>query len=81
MTMMLDIVNFFFYFFFVITKTTPTKRINKNTPTLLTDIPIERLKEQYQLKQKIKGDKNLPKFGGMIVRADPFNEWKNHSSP
>jgi len=59
----------------------PTKRINKNTPTLLTDIPIERLKEQYQLKQKIKGDKNLPKFGGMIVRADPFNDWKNHSSP
>ena len=60
----------------------PTIKVNSKTPTILQDIPIERLKEQYKLKQKIKGDKNLPKFyeekiGGMIVRADPFNSHGN----
>jgi hypothetical protein len=63
----------------------PTKKVNSNTPTLLQDIPVEKLKSQYRLKQKIKGDSNLPKFdvfkpkkvGGMIVKADPFNSWNN----
>jgi len=60
----------------------PTIKVNSKTPTILQDIPIERLKEQYKLKQKIKGDKNLPKFneekiGGMIVKADPFNSHGN----
>jgi len=57
----------------------PTKRVNKKTPSILTEIPVERLKEQYQLKQKIKGDKNLPKFinGGMIVKSDPFGTWRS----
>jgi hypothetical protein len=60
----------------------PTIKVNSKTPTILQDIPIERLKQQYKLKQKIKGEKNLPKFqeekiGGMIVKADPFNSWKN----
>lgn len=68
----------------------PTKRINKKTPATLTEIPIERLKKQYQLKQKIKGEKNLPKFlngenpfepnekkGGMIVKSDPFGTWRS----
>lgn len=61
----------------------PTIKVSEKTPTILQDIPVERLKQQYRLKQKIKGDKNLPKFldeekkGGMIVKADPFNSWRN----
>jgi hypothetical protein len=57
----------------------PTNYVNKDTPTLFQEIPKSRLKEQYKLKQKIKGDRNLPTFlpevfapkkvGGMIVRA------------
>jgi hypothetical protein len=57
----------------------PTNYVNKDTPTLFQEIPKERLKEQYKLKQKIKGDRNLPTFlpenlypktmGGMIVRS------------
>jgi len=62
----------------------PTKRVNSKTPATITEIPVERLKQQYQLKQRIKGEQNLPQFltpvikGGMIVRADPFNDWNNH---
>lgn len=40
----------------------PTVRVNKNTPKTVQEIPLKRLKEQYKLKQKIKGHKNLPKF-------------------
>jgi hypothetical protein len=40
----------------------PTIKVNSNTPTILQEIPIERLKEQYRLKQKYKGEKNLPRF-------------------
>lgn len=40
----------------------PTKRINEKTPTTLDEIPLEELKKKYQLKQKIKGKSNLPKF-------------------
>jgi hypothetical protein len=40
----------------------PTKRVNKNTPLTVDEIPIERLKEQIKLKQMYRGDKNLPKF-------------------
>jgi hypothetical protein len=40
----------------------PTVRVNKNTPKTVQEIPLQRLKEQYKLKQKIKGNKNLPKF-------------------
>jgi hypothetical protein len=40
----------------------PTKRINKDTPKTVSEIPKERLKEQIKLKQKIKGKNNLPKF-------------------
>ena len=56
----------------------PTKKISNKTPSTIKEIPIERLREQYQLKQKIKGEKNLPKFnkkGGMIVQSDPFGTW------
>ena len=40
----------------------PTKKINSQTPTLLQDIPVSRLEELSDLKQKYKGNKNLPKF-------------------
>jgi hypothetical protein len=57
----------------------PTKYVNQDTPTLFQEIPKSRLKEQYKLKQKIKGERNLPTFlpenlypkkvGGMIVKS------------
>ena len=52
----------------------PTIKVNERTPTLFQEIPIKRLKEQYKLKQKIKGNENLPDFlvGGMIVKTNPF---------
>ena len=55
----------------------PTVKVNENTPKLVQDIPINVLKKQYKLKQKIKGEENLPDFdkvkvGGMIVRTNPF---------
>ena len=40
----------------------PTKHIDSNTPTLFQAIPMDRLKEQIKLKQKYKGEKNLPDF-------------------
>jgi hypothetical protein len=40
----------------------PTKKINERTPTLVQEIPAKRLKEQFKLKQKIKGKENLPDF-------------------
>jgi len=40
----------------------PTKRINKNTPLTKNEIDTKNLKKQISLKQKIKGDKNLPPF-------------------
>jgi len=55
----------------------PTVKVNENTPKLVQDIPVKVLKKQYKLKQKIKGEENLPDFdkvkvGGMIVRTNPF---------
>ena len=40
----------------------PTKRINKNTPLTVSEINPLNLKKQIELKQKIKGKYNLPKF-------------------
>jgi hypothetical protein len=40
----------------------PTIKVNKNTPKTVEELSLKRLKEQYKLKQKIKGNKNLPKF-------------------
>lgn len=40
----------------------PTKRINKHTPLTVSEIEPTNLKEQIKLKQKIKGESNLPKF-------------------
>jgi hypothetical protein len=40
----------------------PTVRINKQTPLTVSEIDKKQLKEQIKLKQKIKGNKNLPPF-------------------
>jgi hypothetical protein len=40
----------------------PTRRVNKTTPLLVSEIDPKNLKEQILLKQIIKGDKNLPPF-------------------
>ena len=40
----------------------PTIRINKKTPLLVNEIDKVNLKKQINLKQKIKGNKNLPPF-------------------
>lgn len=40
----------------------PTKRISKKTPLTINEINVKNLMEQIKLKQKIKGNKNLPKF-------------------
>lgn len=40
----------------------PTVKVNNKTPTLAQEIPVKRLKEQFKLKQKIKGKQNLPDF-------------------
>ena len=40
----------------------PTKRINSKTPLTVNEIDKKNLKEQIRLKQKIKGDQNLPAF-------------------
>ncbi len=40
----------------------PTVRVNKTTPLTLSEIDSTNLKKQIILKQKYKGDKNLPPF-------------------
>ena len=40
----------------------PTKRITKDTPLTAKEIKPSNLKKQINLKQKIKGSKNLPPF-------------------
>lgn len=40
----------------------PTKRATKDTPLTFDEIDKNQLKQQIELKQKIKGEKNLPKF-------------------
>jgi len=44
----------------------PTVKINNKTPTLVQEIPVSNLKEQYKLKQKYKGDNNLPRFKTVV---------------
>lgn len=62
----------------------PTIKVNEKTPTLMQAIPKKRLKEQFVLKQKIKGNKNLPDFikvGGMVVRSFPERPENNGIHP
>jgi hypothetical protein len=52
----------------------PTKYVNKQTPTLFQDIPADKLKKQFILKQKIKGDSRLPKFGEGLEEEEEGEE-------
>lgn len=40
----------------------PTKKVNEKTPLTPNEIKPSNLKKQINLKQEIKGNKNLPKF-------------------
>jgi len=40
----------------------PSKKISVNTPLLISEIDKDNLKKQIKLKQKYKGEKNLPSF-------------------
>jgi len=40
----------------------PTKKVSSKTPTLLQEVPKKRLEQLYKMKQKIKGNENLPDF-------------------
>jgi hypothetical protein len=40
----------------------PFKRINKSTPLTINEIDPKQMKKQITLKQRIKGEKNLPPF-------------------
>lgn len=40
----------------------PTRKISSKTPLTVNEINKQNLKEQIELKQKIKGKKNLPAF-------------------
>jgi hypothetical protein len=40
----------------------PSVRVNHKTPLLVSEIDPKQLKQQIKLKQKIKGQKNLPPF-------------------
>jgi hypothetical protein len=40
----------------------PFKRVNKSTPLTVNEIDPKQTKKQITLKQKIKGEKNLPPF-------------------
>jgi hypothetical protein len=42
----------------------PTKRISKDTPLTASEVNPENLRKQTALKQKIRGEKNLPAFVG-----------------
>jgi hypothetical protein len=42
----------------------PTKRVNEKTPLTPAEIKPSNLLRQIELKQKLKGDYNLPKFMG-----------------
>lgn len=43
----------------------PTKRISKDTPLTASEIDPIQAQQQIKLKQKIRGEKNLPKFKKM----------------
>lgn len=40
----------------------PTIRINEMTPSTFQEIPVQRLRQQSELKQRIRGGRNLPRF-------------------
>lgn len=46
----------------------PTVRVNKATPLTVQEIDPKNLRKQVELKQKIKGKKNLPPFVARLGR-------------
>ena len=56
----------------------PTIKVNKNTPTIVSNISKEELKKKPALKQKYKGEINLPTFKplkkGKGLKADTFRQ-------
>ena len=40
----------------------PTRKVSSKTPTLYQEIPESNLRRQYKLKQKYRGEHNLPTF-------------------
>lgn len=52
----------------------PTKKVSKKTPLIPDEIDFNNLLEQIFLKQKIKGESNLPKFkeGKGLYKIDPY---------
>ena len=49
----------------------PTKRISTKTPLTASEIDPKQAKKQIELKQKIKGDANLPPFDPLDDLVDP----------
>jgi hypothetical protein len=45
----------------------PTHKVNSSTPILYQNIPLSDLKKQFALKQKYKGNQNLPPFKQIAV--------------
>lgn len=56
----------------------PTKRVSKETPLTATEIDPIQAKEQIKLKQKIKGERNLPPF---FPEVDKEEEMEKYSNP
>jgi hypothetical protein len=51
----------------------PTKRINKDTPLTAYEIDPENLQDQINLKQKIRGEANLPPF----IKGDGLSDFSD----
>jgi hypothetical protein len=47
----------------------PTVKVNKSTPLTVSEIDPDNLKEQIELKQKIKGKQNLPPFKPILQES------------
>jgi len=45
----------------------PTVRVNKSTPLTVQEISPSNLKQQIRLKQKIRGNRNLPPFKHKVL--------------
>ena len=55
----------------------PTKRVSKETPLTATEIDPIQAKEQIKLKQKIKGERNLPPFIPAINKEEEMEKYSN----
>ena len=53
----------------------PFKRITKNTPLTAFEIDPKQAEKQIALKQKIKGNKNLPPF---LIKSELIKEFKKY---